>query len=79
MKEYSDTIHLDNGKTIRLTTANPDKIITIGGRKIRVGDIPFVTARLSCTHVVRGIAFSVNDIVFCDKCADDRTVTEINL
>jgi len=66
-QETPDTIHLDNGRTIKVATANPDLRVRIHGRNIRVGDIPLTAAKLGCGHIIRGIAFQQNDLIFCNE------------
>jgi hypothetical protein len=61
------SIKTDDGEMVNAQTASPSRIIRIHGHKIRIKDIPITAARLTCGHNVRGIAFSVGNLVYCDK------------
>ena len=76
-KKYPDEITTDSGKTVRVTTLNPEYKLKIHGRTIRVADIPMVAARLNCGCHVRGIALVKRDIFFCDLHHVDTYVAEI--
>ena len=65
--QYPDAIHTDSGQTVRVATANPNQKVRIHGHNIRVGDIPLTAAKLGCGHIIRGIAFQKNDLVFCEE------------
>lgn len=75
--KYPDSVTLDSGKTVRVSTMHPDATLTIHGRKIKVSDIPLVVARLKCGCVIRGIAIAKRDIVFCENHHDESYVTEV--
>lgn len=75
--KYPDSITLDSGKTVRVSTMNPNATLKIHGRTIRVADIPLVAVRLKCGCVVRGIAIAKRDIVFCENHHDESYVTEV--
>lgn len=78
---YPDTIKTDDGRVIRVSTADPKQRIRIHGRNLRVGDIPLTAATLACGHIIRGIAFQKNDLVYCDEHGSQplqTTVAEIH-
>lgn len=74
---YPDTIKTDDGRFIRVSTANPSQRIRVHGRNLRVRDIPLTAAQLACTHIVRGIAFRKGDLVSCDKHGIEPLQTEV--
>lgn len=59
---------------VRITLMNPNKRIRIGGRTVRVGDIPLSLFTMNCGHKAKGIAVAVGDTMFCVECQDDRRV-----
>lgn len=66
---YADSVETSDGKWVRITMMNPDARIKIGPQRrlVRVGDIPLNAATLTCGEIIRGIAFSVGNVVFCEK------------
>lgn len=75
---YPDSIKIDGGRLVRLTSLNPNTQLSIGGRKIRAGDIPYVSVLLECgVGGVRGIALSVGDLVFCEVHSEETHVAAI--
>lgn len=78
-RRYADSIETSDGKWVRITSMNPNHIIKIGPRrtKVRVGDIPLNAAVLSCGEIVRGVAFSKGDILFCEKHAVEEVIEQV--
>lgn len=67
----------DNGVIDISKQRNLNKTIKINGHRIRISEIPITGATLSCGHTVRGIAFSLGDLVYCDKHDDKFTEASI--
>ena len=78
-RKYPDSIETSEGKIVRLSELNPEKIIHIGHTRtpIKVKDVPLTAVLLSCGDMVRGIAFSPGDLIFCEKHHDEIIVEEI--
>lgn len=74
---FPDSITVDSGKTVRVSTMNPNVVLKIHGRSVKVADIPLVAARLKCSCVIRGIAITKRDIVFCENHHEESYVTEV--
>lgn len=79
--KYADSLEVDAGhnetQTVRITKMRPNDTVRVHGRRIKVGDIPITVAILKCGHVVRGIAFEVDNVVFCEQHQEDDFVAEI--
>lgn len=75
-RRFSDSIETSDGKWVRISNLHPDKIIKIGSQRIsvRVGDIPMNAVALSCGDMIRGIALSVGDIIFCENHQTEESV-----
>lgn len=73
---YADSIETSDGKWVRISTMNPNATIKIGPRRVRVrvGDIPMNVATLTCGEILRGIAFTEGNVVFCEKHQVDEIV-----
>jgi len=74
---YPDEITLDNGRKVRLGSLSSSDVITVQGHRIRVADIPLVVVNLKCGCMSKGIALTLNDIVFCEKHQDTSSVVEV--
>lgn len=78
-RRYADTLVTSNGKEVRVATLNPNTVLQVGPRRtrVKVKDIKITTGRLSCGHIVRGIAFDKGNVVFCEDHHDDAHVVEM--
>ena len=78
-RRYPDSIETSDGRMVRVSNLRPNQTIKIGkGRvAIKVKDIPMTAALLSCGDIVRGIAFTKGDVVFCEKHHDDVFVEDL--
>lgn len=74
-RQFADEILPDGAKrSLRVTLAHPDKVVTIHGRNVRVGDIPLSIFALECGHKGKGIAVTVGNTIFCDDCKELKKV-----
>lgn len=71
-QRHSDSVTTRNRGVVRLTEINPEARLHIGNRWVRAGDIPLTTSTLDCGHIVRGVAISTGDVIFCDKCQTEK-------
>jgi hypothetical protein len=78
-QRFPDTLETSDGTLVRLSLLKPEKTIYIGKRRIpiKVKDIPQTSALLTCGVIVRGIAFTQGNVVFCEKHQEDEIVEEI--
>lgn len=76
-RNHPDEIYVDGStRPVRVTYLDPDEVLSIRGRTIRVGDIPLSLYTLECGHKGKGIAVQVGNTVFCDTCQDGKTVVK---
>lgn len=74
-RRHADEIIPDGYKQpVRITQMNPDRIIVVRGRNVRVGDIPLSIFTLDCGHKGKGIAVAEENMIFCDDCKDIKRV-----
>lgn len=71
------TLQTDNGQNVNVQTANPNRVLTIHGHRIKVRDIPITVALMECGHYLRGIAFQTGDLVHCENHDDANFETYI--
>lgn len=78
-RKYPDTLETSDGKFVRLSQLAPEKTLYIGKKRVavKVKDIPLTAALLTCGHIVRGIAFSQGNVIFCEEHSDEEIVEEI--
>lgn len=74
---HPDEITLDSGRIVRISNLDANAVIQIHGRNILVADIPLVVVNLKCGCMTKGIALTLNDIVFCEKHQDVSSVAEV--
>lgn len=76
---FPDSLETSDGKIVRLSQLNPEKVLHIGKNRVpvKVKNIPLTAALLSCGHIVRGIAFEKNNVVFCEEHSEEEIVEEI--
>lgn len=78
-QKFPDTLETSDGTLVRLSLLSPNKTLYIGKRRIavKVKDIPQTSALLTCGAIVRGIAFTEGNVVFCEEHRVDEIVEEI--
>lgn len=78
-RRYPDSIETSDGKMVRVTTLNPNHILTIGKNrtKIKVSDIPITVGLTTCGKIIRGIAFTQGNVIFCEDHQKDEFIEEI--
>lgn len=74
---HIDSILTKNRGLVRLTQLKPETRLQIGNKWVSVKDIPLNTALLSCGHNVRGIALTLDCVVFCERCQKESFASEI--
>lgn len=74
-RRFKDSIFTDDGE-VQLGNLSPKSTISIGGRKIKVSDIPWSVFVMACGHRDKGLAVSIGTVIFCEKC---RTKQEIKI
>lgn len=70
-----DLLHTDNG-AVRVLSMNPESVVTIQGRDIKVGQIPLSIYTLECSHMGKGLAVAKGDLLFCDNCSGTSRVVK---
>lgn len=78
-RRYPDSIETSEGHWVRVSSLPAEKVIRIGKKRIpiKVGDIPMTAVALTCGTIVRGIAFNVGDVVFCEVHQQNEFVATI--
>lgn len=74
-RKYKDSIFTDNGE-VRLGELPLTSSISIGGRRIKVSDIPWSIFVMKCGHKDKGIAVTVGRVIFCEECKARQEVIE---
>lgn len=65
-----------DGKKLDLSKMNPKTRIRVGNRHVRVSDIPHDVYTLECGDKGRGFGVELGDVIFCEKCADVKKVSD---
>jgi len=76
---YPDSLTTSDGKVVRLSLLNPNYTVRIGPKRtpVKVKDIPLTAGLLTCGHIVRGIAFSQGNVIFCEEHGEEEIVEKI--
>lgn len=53
-------------------------VITVGGQKFRLSDLPSVGYTLTCGHSARSFAIRAGDLMFCDTCCTHANIATIH-
>lgn len=73
---FSDSILTDNKGMVRLRDLKPNEKVVIHGRSIVASSIPLSNYSLECGHIGQGIAITVDSVLFCEECKDDKFVVK---
>lgn len=74
-RRYPDQILTDDKGLVSVGALHPNATIRVLGRRIKASQIPMSFFALNCGHTGKGIALKVNDVVFCEKCGVDKSVS----
>lgn len=73
---FPDSILTDNRGMVRLRDLKPNEKVVIQGRSIVASSIPLSNYSLECGHIGQGIAITVDSVLFCEECKDDKFVVK---
>lgn len=71
---FPDSILTDDRGMVRLSELSPQTRVKVRGRYIVAKNIPLSAYFLDCTHTGQGIAIAEGQIIFCEKCRENRRV-----